>query len=86
LYKSSKPNIDQSLFSIEHYCSYSEFKNSQGANSPLYNLSFKEPLNLKYSFIVSAADDYKLVLKDVENNQEIELGKWITEKNYFVVI
>jgi len=82
-YKSSKPNIDQSLFSIEHYCSYSEFKNSQGANSPLYNLSFKEPLNLKYSFIVSAADDYKLVLKDVENNQEIELGKWTTEKNYF---
>jgi len=82
-YKSSEPYIDQASLNIQHYCAYSEFKDSLGANCLLYDLSFKEPLNLKYSFIKNAAEDYKLILKDIENKQEIELGKWITEKTYF---
>ncbi len=82
-YKSSKPYIDENSLNIQHYCSYSTYKNSSGADCLLYDLSFKEPLVLNYGFIKNVPEDYKLVLKDVENEQEIELGTWKTEKTYF---
>ncbi|WP_036943057.1 S-layer homology domain-containing protein [Pseudobacteroides cellulosolvens] len=82
-YKSSKPYIDENSLNIQHYCSYSTYKNSLGTDCLLYDLSFKEPLELNYGFIKNVPEDYKLVLKDAENNQEIELGTWKTEKTYF---
>lgn len=80
-YNSSKQDL--SNFTIKHYCSSDLFKDSNGKEFPLYNLSQKEPLELNCEWFKGSSGNPELSLVNIKTSEKFNIGTFKTVETNF---